>query len=130
MKIKNNKKMKILNQIFIISCLYFFINSTCETDEDDISHKYRYYEDCKDRSFDEEELEFNAYRCCHIEKEIKTLNTEKEIHGCIPITQSQYENIKRTINDLESEEDVRDVDLDCESYFIQYGLFSMVLFLL
>ena len=121
--------MKIFNQIFIISCLYFFINATCETEEDDTSHKYRHYEDCKDRSFDEEELELNPYRCCHIETEYKTLNMEKDVHGCIALTQSQYDNIKRTISDFESEEGVEDVDIDCKSYFIKYGLFSLILFL-
>ena len=122
--------MKFLNQIFIISCLYFFVNSTCETDEDDTSHKYRHYEDCKDRAFDEEELESYSYRCCYMEIEIKTLNTEKDVHGCVALTQPQYDNIKRTINDFESVEGVHDVDIDCKSYYIKYGLFSLSLFLL
>ena len=122
--------MKIVNQIFIISCLYFFINSSCETEEDDTTHKYRHYEDCKDRSFDEEELELNAYKCCYMEKEIKSLNMEKDVHGCVALTQSQYENIKRTISDFESAEDVQEVDIECKSAFIKYGLFSLILFLL
>ena len=122
--------MKILNQIFIISCLYFFINSTCETDEEDTAKKYRHYEDCKDRTFDEEELDLNPYKCCYMKKETKAMNVETEIHGCVALTKTEYDNIKKTIKFYESPEDVKDVDIDCKSYFIKYGLFSLILFLL
>ena len=121
--------MKILNQILIISCLLFFINSTCATDEDDTSYKYRKYEDCSGKSFDEEELEGRAYKCCHIEIETKALNQEKEVHLCVPITQSQFDNIKSTINQFLNETGAKEIEIDCKSNFIKFSIFSLILYL-
>ena len=122
--------MKMFIKIYIILCLFFIINSTCGTDEDDVSMKFRDYDDCKNRAFDSEELEENAYRCCHIEIETKTINTEKSVHGCIAITESQFNNIKQTVHQYEAASGVDEVDLDCESSYIKYGFFCLILFLI
>ena len=122
--------MKSLNQIFMILCLFFFINSTCTTDEDDTSYKYRKYKDCSGKSFDENEIQGSAYRCCHVEIETKTLNQENEIHLCLPITESQFDNIKSTISQLKTETGANEIEIDCKSNFIKFSIFTLILFFL
>ena len=121
--------MKVLKLFFILSCLYAFINSTCGTEEED-SNIYRNYKDCMNRAFSSDEIEDGAYKCCYLEIEYKTTNTEREVHGCAALTQSQYENIRQTERAYEMEAGVDDVDIECKSSFIKLGILFFVLFLI
>ena len=121
--------MKIFEILIFIAYLFVFINSTCETDEAD-TIKYRDYIDCKNRGFDTDETSNNAYRCCHIEVETETANVEKSVHGCIAIIQTQYDNIRKYIREIESRSGVKEVEIDCESSYLIYGLYCLLLFLL
>ena len=121
--------MKSLEILLFISYLFVFINSTCETDEED-TIKYRKYADCKNRNFDSDEIYNNAYRCCYIKIETETANVDKKVHGCIAISQTQYDNLRTTIREKEAKPGVDDVKIDCESSYLIYGLYSLFLFLL
>ena len=121
--------MKLLKIFFILSCLYAFINSTCGTEEEE-SNIYRNYKDCMNRTFSSDEIEDGAYKCCYLEIEYKTTNTEREVHGCAALTQSQYENIDQTERAYEMEAGVDDVDIECKSSFIKLGILFFVLFLI
>ena len=121
--------MKILKIIFIILCLFISINSSCATDEDE-TNKYRNALDCKNKAFDSDEIEVGAYKCCYIEVEYKSLNSERETHGCTALTESQYNNIRQTIRTFEAQTGVYEVDIECKSSYIKYGLFLIILFLL
>ena len=121
--------MRSFEILLFISYLFVFINSTCETDEED-TIKYRKYANCKDRSFDSDEINNNAYRCCYIEIETETANVDKKVHGCIAITKTQYDNLRATIREKEAVAGVDDVEIDCESSYLIYGLYSLFLFLL
>ena len=121
--------MKLFEILLFIAYLFVFINSTCETDEED-TVKYRKYDDCKNRAFNTEETEYNAYRCCHLKVETETANVERTGHGCKAVSQSEYNNIKKYVSDLESQSDIKKVKIDCESSHLIYGLYCLLLFLL
>ena len=121
--------MKLLKIFFILSCLYAFINSTCGTEEED-AYRYRDYKDCINRAFSSEEIEEGAYKCCYLEIEYESTNTEREVHGCVPLTQAQFENIRQTKRTYEMQTGVEDADIECESSFIKLGILFLVLFLI
>ena len=121
--------MKIIIKLFLVLFLFSYINTTCATDEDD-QIRYRDSDDCENREFDSEEIGENAYKCCHMEIETKTANVEKSVHCCIPLTQSQFENIKQTVREYEAGDNVDEVEIDCKSSYLRYGLFLLVLFIL
>ena len=121
--------MNIFKLILICSSWFSFINTTCRTDEDDII-RYRNYKDCKDRVFDSDEIEDNAYKCCHIEIETETANVENSVEGCIPLNETEFNNIRQLIKFYESQPNVDDVDIDCKSSYIKFSLISLVTFFL
>ena len=121
--------MNKLILLFIITCLFSFINTTCTTDEND-TYKYRDYKDCKNREFDFEEIEDNAYKCCHIEIEIESANVEHSFEGCIPVTKNQYYNIRQLVRQYEAKANVDDVDIDCNSSYVKFYIISLIIFLL
>ena len=121
--------MNTLKSLFIITYLFSFINTTCTTDEYD-TYKYRDYKDCEIRAFDSEEIEDNAYRCCHIEIEIETSNVEQSFEGCIPVSKNQYDNIRQLIREYEAKTNVDDVDIDCNSSYLKFYIISLIIFLL
>ena len=121
--------MNIFKLILIYSSLFSFINTTCRTDEDDII-RYRNYKDCKDRVFDSDEIEDNAYKCCHIEIEIESANVEHSFEGCIPVTKNQYYNIRQLVRQYETKANVDDVDIDCNSSYVKFYIISLIIFLL
>ena len=121
--------MKALKIFFILSCLYAFINSKCGTEEED-SYRYRDYKDCINRAFSSDEIEDGAYKCCYLEIEYKSTNTEREVHGCAPLTQSQFENIRQTERTYEMEAGIDDVDIECESSLVKVGILFFALFLI
>ena len=121
--------MKLLKIYFILSCLYAFINSTCGTDEED-AYKYRDYKDCINRTFSTDEIEDGAYKCCYLEIEYKSTNTEREVHGCTPLTQSEFENIRQTERAYEIEAGVDDADIECKSSFIKFGILVFAIILI
>ena len=121
--------MNILKLILLCLSLFSLINTTCTTDDDD-PIKYRDYKDCKNREFDSDEIQDNAYRCCHIEIDTETSNVEHSIEGCIPVNQSQFNNIGQLIREYESQPNVEDVDIDCKSYYIQFCLINLIILFL
>ena len=121
--------MNILILIIICSILFSFIYTTCTTEEDD-PIRYRNYKDCMNRAFDSEEIENNAYRCCHIEIEIENANVEQSVEGCIPLNQTQFNNIRQLIRELESQDYIDEVDIECKSSYFKSCLIILVIFFL
>ena len=121
--------MNILILIIICSILFSFIYTTCTTEEDD-PIRYRNYKDCMNREFDSEEIENNAYRCCHIEIEIENANVEQSVEGCIPLNQTQFNNIRQLIRELESQDYIDEVDIECKSSYFKSCLIILVIFFL
>ena len=48
------------------------------------------------------------------------------MNTCIPLTKEQYDDIDKTISDIDFEVD----KLDCKSYYIEFCLLSLLFFLL
>jgi hypothetical protein len=123
--------MEALKLIFILSCLFAFINSTCLTDEES-SNIYKSYKDCVNRTFSSEEIEEKAYKCCYVHVEYKIEGTKLKYSGCAPLTQSEYNNIDQTKRTIKAEIEGEDIDIDikCESSFIKLGILFLLYFLL
>ena len=122
--------MKI-TEIFIFVCLLFLIYSECIPEEDELVKigKIRDYRDCESRTMDQELVENNAYKCCHLRYTVDSKNYYADVYTCTYITQNQYDNIKDTVKEYERVNDVVDVEIDCKSYYLQLGLLSILLFL-
>ena len=121
--------MKILKIIFILSCLFAFINSTCEIIEEN-SKNFNNYKDCINRQFSSNEIEDEAYKCCYVEIEFKVENNKIEAHGCTPLSQSQYNNIDQVERTFQADLYIEDIDIDCESSFIKLEILFLLYFLL
>ena len=106
--------MKLLKIFFIFSSLFSFINPTCLTEVVD-SYRYRNYDDCIKRTFSSKEIEDRAYKCCYVEIVFKIENTKLEVHGCAPLTKSQYKNIDQAERTIKMETYVEDVKIECKS---------------
>ena len=119
--------MKVLKIIFILSCLFAFINSVCEVEEKN-SSIYKSYKDCVNRQFSSEEIEDGAYKCCYVKIEYIIENTKGKFYGCTALTESEYKNVSQAERELESQEFINDVDVDCESSFIKLGILFLLYF--
>ncbi len=121
-----------MNILLISSFLFFFINSDCTPDEDELVEmsKIRKYKHCEQRVTEAELYESNAYRCCYMKYSIDSKNYEAYIHTCIPVTKSQYDNIEDYIEKYEETNKVEDLKIDCSSFYLQIGLLFIFMLLL
>ena len=87
---------------------------SCSLDTDASSSK-----DCID-------LESDYKYCCFI----KVKYENEDISGCYPLKESQYNDIKQTIKDLEKNADTKVDKLDCKSFYLQLGLISLIFLIL
>lgn len=111
-------------------------------------------DDCKNRKV----LEYHTYydnkgepikiktyktRCCYytyegMEEDTKyrdyNLNSDgKEVgygSSCIELTDSQYDNIQNYVNYIQFGDDRNGVKIDCNSYYLQFGLLSLILLII
>ena len=111
-------------------------------------------DDCKNRKV----LEYHTYydnkgepikiktyktRCCYytyegMEEDTKyrdyNLNSDgKEVgygSSCIELTDSQYDNIQDYVNYIQFGDDLIGVKIDCNSYYLQFGLLSLILLII
>ena len=120
---------KIFNEIIIIITLFYFINSICNTEEDDIS-KIRDAEDCNRRTFTEDEITEGAFKCCLVEKKVDRIDFSGKEFSCRVLTSEEYNKVKDLKKTLEKERGVDDVDIDCKSKYLKYGLLSFVILFL
>ena len=124
--------MKILNIIFISFFLFSFINSYCVPEEDELVKlsKIRKYSHCEERTSSTELAENNAYKCCYMKYYIDSHNYEAYVHTCILITQNNYDNIKDFVKRYEEQYNLEDLKIDCSSFYLQFGLLFILIFLL
>ena len=77
--------------------------------------------DCKDLSLDDDEK-----HCCYLEGK----KDDKDVKGCFPLTEDDYKDMKKTIKDIEKQNNA-DVDkLDCKSFYLQIGIISLIFLIL
>ena len=119
--------MKTLDIIIISFYLLSFIKSKCTLETE--TSKIRDSGDCKDRSFDEEEIENDAYRCCFLRMETDRIDYVGKEYSCVAITQQAYNDIKNYKKQLEAQIGIDKVKIDCKSSYFNYGLLSLFLLL-
>ena len=77
--------------------------------------------DCKDLSLDD-----NEKHCCYLEGK----KDDKDVKGCFPLTEDDYKDMKKTIKEIEKQNNA-DVDkLDCKSFYLQIGIISLIFLIL
>ena len=110
--------MKIFTIILFIT-LVIYIQNFCYKASDAARNE------CKERQIGIGEDILGKY-CCFIH----TKNGNDEYKQCKPFSQSEYDNIQKTIEDYESFYRITVVSLYCQSSYLQMGLFGLLLFLL
>ena len=120
--------MRKLEIIYIILCLVSLINSTCEPDEE--NNKIRNKKDCVDRSFSDDEISKQAYKCCYMMQKINDNTRKGKEHSCIYITENDYKNIKKLVKQYKDMDGIDDVKINCNSYYLIYALINLFFFLL
>ena len=114
--------------IIILASLFALINSNCVPDEEELFtlSKLRKYKDCEIRTSTEELEEEQMFKCCHLYYVQETNNVYREIDTCILITNTQYDNIKKFVEELESRYRFENTKIHC---FGEYIKFSLLIFL-
>ena len=116
----------------ILASLFVLINSYCvfETEEELMNAgKVRDFDDCNARTSNYELEQEGKYACCHISFDLDTKNVYKEVDTCIFVTQSEYDNIKRFVDEYESYYGVEHVKIHCLATSLKFSLL-ILLFLL
>ena len=78
--------------------------------------------DCKDLKAESGDYKY----CCFIKGKYEN----EDISGCYPLKESQYNDMKQTIKDLEKKADTKVDKLDCKSFYLQLGLISLIFLIL
>ena len=112
--------MKALYALLVLLLVSPYLCESC-----DFGGDTKGVSDCNGRSLDKDDGE--AY-CCLIKAKYEGVKRD----SCIPITQSEYDDIKGLIKELENSDelDLDDVSVDCGSNYIIISLFSLILLFL
>ncbi len=115
--------------LFISSVILITIKSLCTPEEEELisASKIRNYEDCERRATSGELWEYGAYKCCYLYYKVDTDNYNAKVHTCMMITQTEYDNIKDTVDIYERDNNVKGVKIKCNSSSIHLGLFYLLL---
>ena len=86
---------------------------------------------CYNLTFSKNDSKYCCYKRGYFENNGQKNNFER----CEEITQSQFENIDKTIKDMENNDSNPNIkgkiySLVCKSYYLSMGLFSLLLFIL
>ena len=121
--------MKFIQILFISSIILVTIKSYCTPEEEELisATKIRDYEDCERRTTSGELWEYKAYKCCYLYYKVDTDNYSAKVHTCMMITQTEYDNIKDTVDNYERNNNVKGVKIKCNSSYIHIGLFYILL---
>ena len=121
----------MIKKILILTTLFVLIKSYCEPGDDELRTlgKIRDYEDCEARTSTDELEEEGAYKCCHLYYVEDLNNVYSEVDTCLLITKTEYDNIKRFIEDYESKFRLEKAKIHCASSNIQFGLILILLIL-
>ena len=114
--------------LIILASLFVLINSDCEPDDDDLFNlaKIREYRDCELRTSTQELEDKFMYKCCHLYYEQDTNNVYQEIDTCVLITKTQYDNIKKFLEEIESRYRIENTKIDCFGAYIQFSLLILL----
>lgn len=113
------KIIPIFISLLLISSIY------CEDEEDDSKYcqgiNKKSVKDCENLKLS------SGYKyCCFYDAK----SDEGEVKGCMPLKESEYNDIKKYIEDIEKEEkDVKINKIDCNSNYLKIGLLSLLLLL-
>ena len=115
-------------KLIILACLFVLIKSDCQPNWDELAQlkKLRDYDDCVSRTSNEELQENGAYKCCHVYYVHDSNNIYQEVDTCVLITQTQYDNIKKWVDDYESYGGYEDVRIHCKEFSIQFNLLALL----
>ena len=120
---------KILFGILIINCLISLINPYCEDEDGEETIRIRHSKDCTSRIISEAEQSEGGFRCCYMREKVDLLTYKGKIYSCILLNQNEYNDIKNFIKSREKESGIKDVKIDCKSFYLHIGL-TIVLALL
>lgn len=108
---------------FQIVCLFLLISSYLAIDCENINPSNA--DDCKDDSILESEKKEDYTHCCLYERE--NLDGKR----CMSITTRQYKNIGEYIKISEEQNNYKyKIKIDCNSSYLKFYLFSIILFLI
>ena len=119
-----NKKI-----IFFFS-LFVLLKSECVPDFDDelkTLGKLRNYDDCRVRTTEDELNSTGTIKCCHFYYEYESHNIYEEVHTCTLITQTEYDNIKRYLKDIEAEYKFLNTKIHCFGMNIKINLLIILI---
>ena len=109
--------MKIF-QTIILFIIIVYIYSYCSS---------RFYpknaDDCKN-NLSQEDINAGYSHCCFYNMTVPSLSRT----ACIVINNTGYENIKYLIEEYQASGGI--ASIDCKSYYLQFGIISLSLFLL
>ena len=114
--------------LIILASLFVLINSDCEPDDDELFNlaKIREYRDCELRTSTQELEDTSMYKCCHLYYEQDTNNVYQEIDTCVLITKTQYDNIKKYLEEIESRYRIENTKIHCFGAYIQFSLLILL----
>ena len=115
------KKYTIIFFAFILTFVFCDDEDSSEVQYCDAEVSASKVKDCENLKLGDE-----GYKCCYFKGKIENENT----NTCIPITKSQYDDIKKTIKDFEKDSGNEVDKLDCNSSYLKYSLISLLLILL
>ena len=116
--------MKIYIIALLISVNYIFC-STTESSCEDVNPASK--SDCTNFY---NGIESDGYHCCYSRETYNGVDT----YQCFDLNRDEYNNIKQTIKNIEESfyndgDDLKIKSLDCNSYYLQLGLISLIFLL-
>ena len=118
--------MKALYALLIILLLSLYKAETTCTD----TTKPSKASECNSRT-----LETNQYRCCFLYMKATVMSITSENQKCLPVTQTEYLNIKQVITTTKEMAEktgvkIDKIDIDCSSSYLYISLLALIIFLL
>ena len=124
------KMMKILKVLFILMLSFKIIITTCESDDnyDPLASS----SSCPKRTFDENEIDDNAYKCCYFHSTCPDVDLDGQKEGtnhCAPVTKIDYDQIDEAIK-IAKGLGCTDVKISCISSYLKLSLIYLILMLI
>ena len=126
--------MRILWTLFVLMLSFKMIITSCSNDDYD----YDYYDpsasssSCPKRSFDEDEISYNAYKCCYFQSTCPDFDLDgdkEETRHCAPVTQTEYSQIDQSIK-LAKQLGCSNIKVSCRSSYLKLSLIYFILMLI
>jgi hypothetical protein len=115
------KKYTIIFFAFILTFVFCDDEDSSEVQYCDAKASASKAKDCEKLKLDEED-----YKCCYFKGKLENKNR----NTCVGIRKAEYDDIKKTIKDIEKDSRNKVDKLDCNSSYLKYSLISLLLILL